>query len=320
MPSISIIMPCYNAGKFLRKSVDSVIRQSFKDWELIIVNDGSTDGSRMVAEEIAGEDARVRVISKENGGYVSARIEGYRLISPESKYIIFYDADDMLHPEMLVSLAAELEKDGKIGAAYCDHLFIDEHDQVQTRGANMPRFVPTRFWTRQLPETEPRTPFVSIFCWTKMIEPMVLIRRTAYDQTRGWDMDFGKGIGNIGEGVYLFSEIALKWEVHYINKPLYYYRRYSGQMSSVSDAKMRMQADLILDKWRDRVRSGFEQSDKIRAAILFYRYRQSVYRRLHSLKHQIRYTPFTAMKSVFLIFTGYLCSLPLVFSYRSLEK
>ena len=291
MPSISLVMPCYNAGKYLRKSVDSIIRQTFNDWELIIVNDGSTDDSLEEAGRMAMTDERIRVVSKQNGGYVSARIHGYKLISAATRYVIFYDADDMLHPEMLQSLVAEMENDKKIGAAYCDHLFMDEHDDIKDSGVDMPRFVPTRFWSRKLPETETRTPFISIFCWTKMIEPMTLIRRTAYEQTPGWDMDFGKGIGNIGEGVYLFAEIALNWEVHFVSRPLYYYRRYSGQMTSISYERMLQQANMILDKWRDRLRAGYGHSEKIRAALLFYNYRLSVYKRSNSLKHQIRYTP-----------------------------
>src|SRR5687768_5740122 len=101
MPLVSIVMPCYNAAPFLATSIRSLIYQSFTNWELVVVNDGSTDHSESIALELAALDGRITVISKPNGGYVSARLEGYKHISANSKYVIFYDADDSLHPAML---------------------------------------------------------------------------------------------------------------------------------------------------------------------------------------------------------------------------
>ena len=70
MPKISVIMPVYNSKQFLRMAVDSVLNQTFKDFELILVDDGSKDGSGAVCDEYAQIDARVKVIHQENGGYV----------------------------------------------------------------------------------------------------------------------------------------------------------------------------------------------------------------------------------------------------------
>lgn len=254
---ISIIMPCYNAEKYLEKSVRSVIAQTYTDWELIITNDGSTDESEKIALDLASDEPRIRVVSKENGGYVSARLHGYKYISKASKYLHFYDADDKLHPRMLELLVEEMEKNEAVGAAYCDHLIMDEKDIVSDKGIDMPRVVPTSLWVKKLEETIKETPFISIFCWTKIIEPMVLIRRIAYEATPGWDISFGKGQGNIGEGVYLFSEIALQWKVHFIDQPLFYYRRHAGQISGVSMVKMQVQANKVLDKWHARINEGF---------------------------------------------------------------
>src|SRR5687767_8512806 len=108
MPLVSVIMPCYNAGRYLSISVQSVIAQQLRDWELIIVNDGSTDDSKQIAEELTRQDNRIKLINKDNGGYVSARIHGYSFISTDSKYVIFYDADDRLDPRMLQTLSDEM--------------------------------------------------------------------------------------------------------------------------------------------------------------------------------------------------------------------
>ena len=149
-PLVSIVMPCYNAAKFLQASVESVLQQVYTNWELIIVNDGSTDQSAQIALTLASRHERISVVSKENGGYVSARLLGYNHISSESKYLLFYDADDKLHPDMLKLLVLEMEKNVDLGAAYCDHLIMDEEDNVSQTGINMPRSVPTALWVKIL--------------------------------------------------------------------------------------------------------------------------------------------------------------------------
>ena len=89
---ISIIVPIYNAEKYIKECILSVINQSFTDWELLLINDGSTDLSGKICDEYAGKDSRVRVFHKENGGVSSARNLG--LDNAKGKYVIFVDADD----------------------------------------------------------------------------------------------------------------------------------------------------------------------------------------------------------------------------------
>ena len=99
MPAISVIMPVYQAGPFLRDSVRSVLGQTFPDFELILVDDGSTDGSAGLCDTLAGEDSRVRVLHKKNGGVSAARNDGMDLAGGE--YIYFCDADDTIAPDAL---------------------------------------------------------------------------------------------------------------------------------------------------------------------------------------------------------------------------
>ena len=93
-PLLSIIVPIYNAEKTLKRCIDSIVNQSFKSWELLLVNDGSTDHSGEICNEYALKDSRVRLFYKENGGVSSARNVG--LGNVKSEWITFIDADDQL--------------------------------------------------------------------------------------------------------------------------------------------------------------------------------------------------------------------------------
>ncbi len=110
MPTVSIIVPVYNAQAYLHKCISSLLAQSFQDFEIILVNDGSKDESGSICDEYAAKDNRIKVIHKENGGVSTARNCG--LDSAVGKYIMFCDSDDFVMQDFcapLVSLAGEDE-------------------------------------------------------------------------------------------------------------------------------------------------------------------------------------------------------------------
>lgn len=108
-PTISIIVPVYNVEKYLQKCVDSILAQTFKDFEVLLIDDGSKDGSGMLCDEIATTDSRIKVIHKENGGLSSARNCG--IDNATGKYIAFCDSDDYIDPDMYEFLLNNLEKE-----------------------------------------------------------------------------------------------------------------------------------------------------------------------------------------------------------------
>ncbi|MCD8295245.1 MAG: glycosyltransferase [Clostridia bacterium] len=101
-PEISVIVPVFNAGKYLQECVESVISQSFSKWELLLIDDGSTDGSGAVCDEYAERDQRIRVFHKENGGVSTARNLG--LDNAQGEWISFLDADDYFPKDALKAL------------------------------------------------------------------------------------------------------------------------------------------------------------------------------------------------------------------------
>ncbi len=100
-PLVSVLIPLYNAEKYLSECLDSVIAQTYKNIEIIIVNDGSTDDSLSIAESYAKQYSCIKVYSQENSGAASARNKAFTLSS--GKYIQYFDADDIFHPEKIAS-------------------------------------------------------------------------------------------------------------------------------------------------------------------------------------------------------------------------
>lgn len=114
-PRISIVMPCYNGEQHVENSIASVLAQSFADWELIVVDDGSTDAS---AERIARfADARIRVFRQANAGVSAARNRA--LAEVKSGLVAFLDADDSWEPDFLAQMHAALEAHPRAVLAYC---------------------------------------------------------------------------------------------------------------------------------------------------------------------------------------------------------
>ncbi len=116
---ISVIVPIYNVEEYLNKCLDSILHQTFTNYELILIDDGSTDSSSQIADEYAVKDDRIRVIHKKNGGLSDAR--NYGLDKATGKYICFIDSDDWIEEtylEELLHLAKEQEADIVI----CDYL------------------------------------------------------------------------------------------------------------------------------------------------------------------------------------------------------
>ena len=114
--TVSIIVPIYNKEKYLEKCLDSILGQTYRDLEIILVDDGSTDNSLAICQRYAEKDPRIKIYHKPNGGVSSARNLG--LEKSTGKYISFVDPDDFIHSEFIERLEMMLvQSDAEI--AYC---------------------------------------------------------------------------------------------------------------------------------------------------------------------------------------------------------
>lgn len=112
-PTISVIIPVYNTEKYLHRCIDSVLAQTYQDFELLLIDDGSKDSSGAICDEYAVGDSRVKVFHKENGGVSSARNVG--LDNARGEWITFVDADDYIEENFLKSFEGNLDADLVVG-------------------------------------------------------------------------------------------------------------------------------------------------------------------------------------------------------------
>jgi glycosyltransferase involved in cell wall biosynthesis len=123
---ISVIIPIYNVGDYLKKCVNSIINQTYKNLEIILVDDGSTDKSGILCDEFAKKDSRIKVIHKQNGGLSDARNCGIEASS--GKFIAFIDSDDFIAPDFYEYLLS-LQKENNADIAECNFIRVYEEKQ-----------------------------------------------------------------------------------------------------------------------------------------------------------------------------------------------
>jgi glycosyltransferase involved in cell wall biosynthesis len=117
-PVVSVVVPTYNVAAFLPECLDSLLGQSYRNLEIVVVDDGSTDSSGSTADEYAARDARLRVVHTENRGLGAARNEGVRHIT--GTYLVFLDSDDVVPPRAYAAMVAQLDASGSdfVGASF----------------------------------------------------------------------------------------------------------------------------------------------------------------------------------------------------------
>ena len=158
MPKVSIVLPCYNGAKLLGEAINSCINQTFKDWELIIINDCSTDNTLEVANSFAEKDKRIKVFTNEKNSKLPASLNnGFRRAIGE--YWTWTSDDNLLHPTMLEEMVNYLDEHDEVGFVAADYNIIDLKifDKILDFGVKMlyicsgnytnyPRWFPTQIY------------------------------------------------------------------------------------------------------------------------------------------------------------------------------
>lgn len=199
----SIIIPLYNKADYIGKAVESVLSQTVTDWECVIVDDGSIDGSGMIADSYAASNTKINVIHQKNAGVANARNNGVSISNGE--YVVFLDADDWWSPLFLEKTRCLIDAypdAGIYGVNYYYHK--NGKDEVRVRvETGYINYFNTYSSNLQMPLTS-----IS-----------VCIPRKVFDEVGGFPNL------KLGEDFLVWAQIALKYKVAFLNEPLAYYNQ-----------------------------------------------------------------------------------------------
>ena len=232
MPIISVIVPVYKVEQYLKKCLDSILNQSFKDFELILVDDGSPDNCPNICDDYAKSDSRIKVIHKENGGLSSARNAGldYVFANSNSEYISFVDSDDYVDVFFLEKLYSSIEK--------CDMSVCFYHIFGEKKTASS--FKPQKIVVDNNEFCKIADDGIySIVAWNKLYKKEIL-RNIRYP------------IGKNHEDEFIIHRIVGKCtKISFIPDKLYYYRQ---RLGSITENETSFEKKLIvLEYLLDRV-------------------------------------------------------------------
>jgi glycosyltransferase involved in cell wall biosynthesis len=250
MPKISIIIPIYNAGKYLQACLDSVLMQTFGDFEVICVNDGSQDNCAEILSEYAAKDKRIKVITQENQGVSAARNQALRRAN--GKYITFLDADDMVSPHFLDRMFAGMEQNPEADFAWCSFV-KGEREPIFNGISKTPEIYIDPFahyFLHQKPKIESSV-------WAKMFRKEILENlEFPIDQSYGEDL------------VVLYQTLYQARQAIFIPENLFFYRIHPESAMRATLTNRRMNSEmaateklerLFRDKPMDKnVRKAFE--------------------------------------------------------------
>lgn len=212
-PFVSVVIPAYNAARFIQRTLDSVLLQTHRELEIIVVDDGSTDETAEYVEEAARRDERVRLVRQPNGGVSRARNTGIAL--SHGVFVAPLDADDLWHPTKIEKQLDRFARSSSdTGVVYCYYANVDEDDRI---------ILPRRIYHAPTGRVYPHLTIGNIV--GNASAP--LIRRSALANSGGYDESFRDGC----EDLDLYLMLAERSEYALVPEFLVGYRRSSDSMS-----------------------------------------------------------------------------------------
>lgn len=219
-PMLSVIVPVYNVGKYLYACVESILAQTFQDFELILVDDGSTDECPAICDACKESDSRVVVIHKENGGLSSARNAGMAVA--RAKLLSFIDSDDFIHPQMLEALLNPLLSDDHTSISMCAYSSFTLEDKCRVGRMHLPS--PKTFDSVRALEMVygNEIPNITFVAWNK------IYRRSLFEQAA---VSYPEG-KLYEDGFTTYRLLYEADRVAIVNAELYFYRKRPGSITA----------------------------------------------------------------------------------------
>ncbi len=224
---MSVVIPSYNAEAYIGETLRSLLAQSFRQWTAVVVDDGSSDRTCGIVGAFTEQDPRISlVVHPRNRGAAAARNTGAE--HSQSEYLLFLDADDVLHPDMLLATSDHLDRNPSVNGVYVRQSYLDASGtHLGDEPGRWPwaRCVATRFWVAMMPDSDPTVPFESIYLVAAIIPSIAVVRRDAFDRIGRWDEEFGQ----ICEDTDFFLRLRLDGMIHFLSRVLVGYRQHPTQ-------------------------------------------------------------------------------------------
>lgn len=213
---ISIIIPCYNSEKYLGACMDSVLAQTFEDFEAILVDDGSKDNTLAIAQDYAQKDARVHVLAKENGGVAAAR--NLALAHAQGEWITFVDSDDLLPADALAALLSGVSD--AVDMVVCAHETFDETGRRET-------VIPETRWMDLQGEKKRRAAALRLIEGDSVLNIMCnkLHRRSLIEREH---IRLQAGVRIAEDALFNLEAVLCGRGIAYVNRVAYSYRTHSA--------------------------------------------------------------------------------------------
>lgn len=228
MPKVSVIIPVYNCERFIGAAIESVLHQTFKDYELIVVNDGSTDKTPDVVETYRD---RLQYLTQSNSGQAAARNLGFRHSAGE--YLAFLDADDVWYANMLETEVAALDANAKLGLVYSDLDIIDDNGKV----------IEKSYLSKRAKRKKPVKTFLGYH--GTPFPSASLKRRIIFEKAGAFDTSFYQG----GEDALLWAKMHRLAEFGWIPQVLAQRRIHSRQVSHARQRRLEADSRLYNKLW-----------------------------------------------------------------------
>lgn len=231
MAKVSVIVPCYNHAQYLQQRLQTIVLQKFQDFELILLDDASTDSSVTLLEKFAAATAAKTCFNQTNSGNTFTQWnEGAQLATGE--YLWFAESDDYAHPGLLANLVTLLDQHPSVGLAYSQSVWVDEHNQLLGVAPHYYQSLPRFNRWRQNYVNDGQVEIQDYLAQISTIPnaSAVLVRRAAFNQIGGADETFRLS----GDWV-TWLRILATWDVAYCAQPLNYFRQHPTTVRSSAD-------------------------------------------------------------------------------------
>lgn len=226
-PLITVYIPCHNYGRYLQRAIESVLRQTYENWELLIFNENSKDNTEEIINLFRGDD---RIKDFKTSGIGLINVANLAIQNAHGEYIIRLDADDIFDDDILLVLSTRLTRKPEVAFVFPDYYLIDEYDEITSLERREKVYKVNQ--TLDVPSHGACT----------------LFRISALKDIGGYNTEL-----KAQDGYYVWNKLLEKYKCENVNLPLFFYRRHEDNLTNQSVRILTARRDIKLEQIKDKI-------------------------------------------------------------------